>query len=136
MILSPMVPRRWVARVPDSPRRTARPSPTSLPPPSSLLQELAAAYPEVSGPAIATALDQAWVAATALGGGRESTAARTALLARDRLDVVRERALAAARRVGSPHVRPRDAPARRTQPPGLGADRPLWDTKMDATKEP
>lgn len=66
-----------------------------------LLQELAAQYPEVSGAAVAHALDRATVAAAALGAG-EATPAGIAALARDRLDVLRERTLAAARRAGLP----------------------------------
>ena len=69
--------------------------------PETLRQELAAGYPELPGPAVAHALDRAVCAALALrSGGRDVNTVHTALvarLARDRLDVLRERHAAAAR---------------------------------------
>lgn len=67
---------------------------------SSLFDQLSAEYPEVSGPAVAQAVDRAAAAAAALGGGAAATSASTALLARDRLDALRERAVTAVRRAG------------------------------------
>lgn len=66
--------------------------------PAYLLGRLAAEYPELPIEAVRHALDQASVAAAALGGGHRLTAA----LARDRLHVVRERSAAAARRRARP----------------------------------
>ena len=75
----------------------------------TLRQELAAGYPELPGPAVAQALDRAVRAALVLrsGGkcagrdpGRDPGTVHTALvatLARDRLDVLRERHAAARR---------------------------------------
>lgn len=74
--------------------------------PASLLAELAAEYPDVSTPVLAQALDRATVAAAALGGGAHGSAERIAVAARDRLDAVRERRAAAARRVGRPATYP------------------------------
>lgn len=66
--------------------------------PAYLLARLGAEYPKLPTEALQRALDQASVAAAALGGGHRLTAA----LARDRLNLVHERAAAAARRTGRP----------------------------------
>lgn len=68
--------------------------------PAYLLARLAGEYPELPIEALQCAFDQAAAAAAALGGGHRLTAA----LARDRLNVVRERRDAAARRTGRPVV--------------------------------
>ena len=63
----------------------------------ALLWQLAAEYPELSWPTVAQALDQACVAAVGLDGAAAER--RVVVFARDRLDVARERADLAARRV-------------------------------------
>lgn len=68
--------------------------------PVSLLDALAVEYPEVSGLAVANALDQAAEVADALGNSpAASTAgsARILTLARDRLDAIQARAAATRR---------------------------------------
>ncbi len=68
----------------------------------ALLAQLAAEYPELFWPTVTLALEQAHAAAAALGSiaGDATGGRRLGLLARDRLDVARERANLAARRVG------------------------------------
>lgn len=66
--------------------------------PASVLADLAAEYPDVPGPALAQALESAYLAAHALGDTSDLGGSRVLVLARDRLDVRRQRALAAQRR--------------------------------------
>lgn len=60
--------------------------------PRSLLGELGGEYPELSRREVATALDRAYAIEAALAAGAEVVLARVATLARDRLEVLRERA--------------------------------------------
>ena len=74
-----------------------------------MLDALGSEYPELSGHAILAALDAATTAAGTMEGTGKAAEARRHLvltLARDRLDVARERAAAATRRVarGIPDV--------------------------------
>ena len=69
-------------------------------PARSLLAELGTAYPELSAAAVAAAVQRATCCAAALDGGVGS-AARIEVLARDRLEVTRQRLLAQ-RRMGCP----------------------------------
>lgn len=70
-------------------------------PAGSLLAELGTAYPELSAAAVAAAVHRATCCAAALDGGVGSPA-RIEVLARDRLEVTRQRMLAAQRRMGCP----------------------------------
>jgi endogenous inhibitor of DNA gyrase (YacG/DUF329 family) len=63
---------------------------------TNLLARLGAEYPELPAEALHRAVDQATRAAAALGGGHRLTMT----LARDRLNMVRERSTAAPRRTG------------------------------------
>lgn len=76
---------------------------SSEPKSSTLRQELAEKYPELSGQSVATALDQATRAAAVLTNNTEGIGTAegplVALLARDRLDSQRARYVAAARRI-------------------------------------
>lgn len=76
---------------------------TSEPRSSTLAQELAEQYPELSGQSVATALNQAHRAAAVLtnntAGMVTAAGPLVALLARDRLDAQRARYAAAARRI-------------------------------------
>lgn len=68
--------------------------------PPSLLTQLCAEYPELSGRAVAEALEHANRASSLLGGATDGSRGRIRSLARDRLEVLRIRAAAAARRAG------------------------------------
>lgn len=95
---------------PDEPRAD---SPADGMPVTHLLDTLTAEYPELSVECVRRALQQADAAASALRGGHRLTAA----LARDRLNLARERAATAARRTRKPDSAPTD-PAQ--PPPGAG----------------
>lgn len=76
----------------SAPRSTRCTTSPEGPSPRSLLGELGAEYPELSRREVATALDRAYAIEAALAAGAEVVLARVATLARDRLDVLRERA--------------------------------------------
>lgn len=82
--------------------------------PRSLLTELAEEYPDLSRREVATALDRAHAIEAGLAGGAEVALKHVATLARDRLDLLRERANLAQRRTHRDLSPARLAP--RTQP--------------------
>lgn len=79
---------------------------TGEPPTPSLLTQLSAEYPELSWRAVAETVEHANRASSLLGGDTDGSRARITSLARDRLEVLRIRSAAAARRAGFPATAP------------------------------
>lgn len=86
-----------------------RPASGRRPPDSSLRGELAAAYTDLPREVVTAAWDRAYEIEQGLAAGADVTPVRVAMLARDRLDVLRRRASTAPRPIGD---RPLPAPAR------------------------
>jgi hypothetical protein len=95
----------------------------------SLLTQLSAEYPELSGRAVAETLEQANRASSLLGGDTDGSRGRITSLARDRLEALRIRAAAAARRAGSGSTPPLEVFAA-----GRAGRRPRADPAAVATR--